>query len=182
MKIEMVNEELHHLLPQDASEEPHHHEHECDDPECECHEHNHHEEECDDPECECHEHHYHHHHHHQEKVRVSTHDSAIVGSVTCTVPFAYEEAVHRVEKKLHDVAEIVMEQGGFIGHVKGIVEGAAPQCRISITDESQADIQMFEPAAVSKTECVCIVFGVTKESLKNIITVSFSEWLEGGIE
>ncbi|MGI6028014.1 MAG: CobW family GTP-binding protein [Candidatus Heteroscillospira sp.] len=50
--------------------EHHHHEHECDDPNCSCHdhehEHHHHDHECDDPNCSCHDHEHHHHHHADE--------------------------------------------------------------------------------------------------------------------
>ena len=43
----------------------HHHGHECDDPDCGCHEHHHHHHghECHDEDCDCHEHHHHHHGH-----------------------------------------------------------------------------------------------------------------------
>ena len=43
----------------------HHHEEECDDPECDCHKHED-GKECDDPDCECHHHHEHHHHVHED--------------------------------------------------------------------------------------------------------------------
>ncbi len=56
-----IEEELARL----AADVHHHHDEECDDPDCHCHHHHHHEHECDDPECECH-HHEHHHHHHDE--------------------------------------------------------------------------------------------------------------------
>lgn len=46
----------------------HHHDDECDDPDCHCHHHHHHhDEECDDPECECHHHEHHEHHHHHDE-------------------------------------------------------------------------------------------------------------------
>lgn len=55
-----IEEELARL----AADVHHHHDEECDDPDCHCHHHNHHhhDEECDDPECECHHHEHHHHH------------------------------------------------------------------------------------------------------------------------
>jgi hypothetical protein len=185
---------------EDVEEEQlHHHDEECDDPDCGCHEHHHHDhhdhhdhhehhhhhdhdhdEECDDPDCECHEHHHHdsaHEDHDLHGVKVTTHDSAMVGSVACRIPLPYDEAVSAVEEKLHDVAEQVQKQGGFIGHIKGLVKGAAPQCRISITDEMGADVQKFAPVDASEAECVCIVFGVSREALKNLIEDSFSEWL-----
>ena len=47
--------------------EMHHHDHECDDPHCDCHhEHHHHDHECEDPDCGCHHHHHEHHHEHEE--------------------------------------------------------------------------------------------------------------------
>ena len=67
-----IEEELARLA---ADVQHHHHDEECDDPDCHCHHHHHHDEECDDPDCHCHHHHHddgeechheHHHHHHDE--------------------------------------------------------------------------------------------------------------------
>lgn len=160
-----------------------HHGHECDDSECECH---HHEHERDDSECQCHHHEHKHEHndsecesHHKGKVHISMHDGAIVGSVTCCINLPYDEAILAVKECLQTVGTQIQKNSGFIGHIKGIVESSGSQCRISITDEEEADLQMLDPLPVCWAECACIVFGVSKNELKKIISVSFSEWLEG---
>ena len=71
--LKMMEEEHHHHHGHecddpdcDCHEHHHHHDHECDDPDCDCHEHHHHHDhECDDPDCDCHEHHHHHDHDHE---------------------------------------------------------------------------------------------------------------------
>ncbi len=91
----------------------HHHEHECDDPECECHHHeHHHEHECDDPECECHhhEHHHGHHHHHADEVFTSW-------GIETTKKFTKEE-LETALKALEDEGKY-----GVVLRAKGIVDG-----------------------------------------------------------
>ena len=150
----------------------HHHIHEhgeiCDDPHCSCHDHAHH-----------HEHHDHHHseHDHHEPISVMSHDPATVGSVECTVPFPYEQAVLEVEKRMRAVADMVTNAGGFIGHIKALVEADTPRCRISITDDGVADKKWMDPSMSCKAECVFIVFGTECASLKHALADTFSDFL-----
>ena len=55
-----------------SREVEHHHEHECHDPNCDCHHHeHHHEHECHDPNCDCHHHGHLEHGHHADEVFTS---------------------------------------------------------------------------------------------------------------
>ncbi|MDO4179278.1 MAG: GTP-binding protein, partial [Phascolarctobacterium sp.] len=103
----------------------HHHEDECDDPNCSCHDHehhhhdedehehhhHHHEDECDDPNCSCHDHdHEHHHHHHADDVFVSW------GKET-TQEYTQSQIEHILEELVH------ADEYGIVLRAKGIVKG-----------------------------------------------------------
>lgn len=163
------------------------HSHGAEEPSCCGHDHGHsahgHGEPCGDPNCTCHDHghHHDHDHHHEEHthapISVISHDPATVGSVQCTVPLPYQEAVAEIEKRMRAIAGGVTEAGGFIGHIKAIIEEDARRCRLSITEEGAADRKWMEAGAACKADCVFIVFGVDCQSLQKMIEATFSDLL-----
>lgn len=95
--------------------EEHHHEHECHDPNCDCHHHEHHyhEHECHDPNCDCHHHehhHHHHHHHHADEVFTSW-------GVETAKKFTKEELIASLEAISNE------DVYGTVLRAKGIVAG-----------------------------------------------------------
>ena len=171
--------------PHDAHDHGHTHEHDhstCGDSNCGCHDHEHtHDHDhhsCTDPNCECHDHDHGHTHDHgndmcDDPIQVSRHAPAVVGSVQCAVPLPCAEAVREVEARMDAVANAVEAGGGFIGHIKSIVTETGRRCRISITDEREADKQFFDGGAPSEADCVFIVFGVEPEALRGHIRDAF---------
>ena len=169
---------------------PHPHDVPCNDPHCSCHNHEHHHDHGHEHEHghgheheygheHGHEHDHDHEHHHdhapEEPICVTSHAPAIVGSARIQVPLAYEAAVAEVERRMRAVSDRVLEMGGFIGHIKGIVEPDTCRCRISITDGETADKQWLSPHTVCRSDCVFIVFGVECEALRNILQETFAD-------
>ena len=71
------------------------------------------------------------------------------------------------------VASAVEAVGGFIGHIKSMVTEPGRRCRISITDEREADKQFFDGGAPCEADCAFIVFGVEPDALRAMIQDAF---------
>lgn len=142
----------------------------CSDPGCACHGHDH-----DHDHEHCHDHHSHHEAHSHAPISVTTHDSATIGSVQCTLALPYRAAVDEIQRRMGAVADRVTQAGGFIGHIKAIVEEDPRRCRISITDDGGADKKWLDAGASCRADCVCIVFGVTCQPLEQMLEAVFSD-------
>ncbi len=107
-----------------------HHHGECDDPDCCCHDHEHnHHGECDDPDCCCHEHEHHHHgecddpdcccHEHHEHHHEHHHADEVFTSFG--VETARRYAKEEIERALKELVN--EEKYGVVLRAKGIVAG-----------------------------------------------------------
>lgn len=103
------------------------------------------------------------------------HPPAVVGTVRCRIALQWEDAVAEAECRMRTAADRVLADGGFIGHIKAIVEEDSRKCRISITGEEEADRQWLDPDGICGGDCVFIVFGLTCQQLKEILQDTFSD-------
>ena len=156
-------------------EHEHHHEHEHE--QCCGHEHDH-EHEHEHEHCCGHEHdhdHEHHHEHHQEAVSVAEHDGAAVGTVKIPITLPLMEAMDDIRKRVDRIAVQIEEAGGFIGHIKGIVQEQGPKCRFSLVEaEGGLEVERIEQPCESEVECVFIVFNVETHQLRELLEKEFN--------
>lgn len=127
-----------------------------------------------------HEHCHEHHHVFDEKnehemlITVSEHDSAIIGNVKCKLHMTAKEAVERVKESIRNIAEKIAQNGGYIGHIKGILKESGGMHHLSMVDETYIDYQYIGNILIVDVECVFIVFGVEKNT--------FAQWLRTELE
>lgn len=137
-------------------EHEYHHEHE--------HHHEHHE--------HCHEHE----HSHEEKgIFVTVHEGAVVGTVKYTVPHSLNITLGDIKEKLAEIAEIIEEEGGYIGHIKGIIQESGRMCRISVVESGRMDTEMMEHSDTTDIECVLIVFNMDVPVMRKILEQKFGD-------
>ena len=107
---------------------------------------------------------------------MSTHDNAIIGTVKCRIPGAYEDGVAILKEKMDKVARWVEDKDGLIGHIKAFVTEEKRTCMISIPEAG--DLQVKQGAAdalmVSNAN---IVFGVDKEEFEGLLKEVYKEYL-----
>ena len=131
----------------------------------------------------CHDHDHEHHHDHDHEhdhgvpsLEISFHDEAVIATVRCIVPGAYEEAVQALQEAMKKTAAAIEDHGGLIGHVKAFAREENRSCMISIPEAD--DVQIKEAAAPCvHVECANIVFGLTDEALEGIVREHFAAWL-----
>lgn len=134
------------------------------------HEHDHHH--------DCHHDHYHEHDHHDHgPVRISHHDSSVIGSVQGTIPSAdFDEAEKKLAEQMREAGKRITEAGGIIGHIKFIITGPGRCAQISVTDMEE-NIRHFDGNSC-RTEGVAIVFAVGDETLETILTETIGSIME----
>ena len=94
-----------------------------------------------------------------------------------TITGSLDDAAALVQGRMKAAADKVEEEGGFIGHLKSIVEEAGPMCRISMTEGGISDTAWIDAPVASRAECVFIVFCVTEEQLKDWLAEIFADLL-----
>ena len=103
------------------------------------------------------------------------HDSAAVGTVNIKIPLPLDEAGEFFRTKLEDLAAVIENNNGFIGHIKGIVSESGRKDRISITESGSSDVMRIEAGAEVSAEGVAIVFGISVEQLEEWLKAEFPE-------
>ena len=125
-----------------------------------------------------HDHEHHDHEQHMEKsLEITTHDGAIVGSLRVSILDNYDAVVDLVQKKIQAVSKEIENIGGFIGHIKGLVQEYGRCCRISVVEGENIDRQDITNSIETKAECVFIVFGVKTKELEKVIKKEFSDYM-----
>ena len=136
----------------------------------------------EEPGCSCghmhhhaHEDHHEHHSHKKEKISVHMHEGAAVGTVRTEVAYPLDIALKEIRRKFAGIAEQIEMAGGYIGHIKGIMEEDGRKCRISVVEaEERIDTEIIPPAEVCHVECVFIVFAIEPDALKDMLEKEFA--------
>lgn len=122
----------------------------------------------------------HHDHHHENRfplLEVTTHETAIVGTVKCKIPVKYDEGIKILKKASTDIAKEIEDLGGIIGHIKAFVKEEGRSCMISVTEAD--DIQLKEGSAnVLHVEMANIVFGISKDIMTDILKRYFADYVK----
>ena len=179
----------HHDHGHDHDHSHDHHEH---DSTCDCgHDHSDTDTACDcghdhsdtDAACDCghdhsghdHSHHDHDHDHSEEMITVYSHDSSVVGTVRCVINQNLQEASEIIKQIMKDVGGLVDSNGGTVGHIKAYLNEEGESMMLSFTDvEDEVDEKSIQ-SEVTSIELVSIVFGVSEEDLRAMLSVYFVE-------
>lgn len=121
-----------------------------------------------------HDHAHHHGHSPKEAVTVVLHDGTAVGTVKIPVDQILDETLPKIQEKLVRIAGQIEEAGGFIGHIKGILQETGRMCRLSLVEAGNGiDTEMIDAPRKSELECVFIVFNLETEQLKKMLEAEF---------
>jgi hypothetical protein len=126
-----------------------------------------------------HEHHHDHVHQHGNEfplLEITAHESAVIGTVKCRIPGSYEEGQKKLQEILQRTAEDIENAGGLIGHLKAFAREEIRSCMISVTEADDLQIKQGRENALC-VENANIVFGITENSLKDILKKNFSDYL-----
>ena len=122
-----------------------------------------------------HDHGHGHHEHTDERVSVHVHEGAVVGTVKTDMICPLDAALKEMRKKFAEIAETIEAAGGYIGHIKGMIEEDGRKCRISVVEaEGRIDTEILPAAGICHVECVFIVFSLTPDTLKGMLEKKFS--------
>lgn len=122
----------------------------------------------------------HHEHNHSESshetsppISVMKHDGAIVGNVRCIFSVSLKNAMFHMKRKMQKIANLVEENNGFIGHIKGIIEETGDMYRLSMVDAVNVNCEQISSKKRIKTENVFIVFGIEQKDLESWLIQEF---------
>ncbi len=145
----------HHHHDEERCHHEHHHEHECDAPDCGCHHHErHHKHECDAPDCGCHHHEHNEHHGHRHADEVFT-------SFGVETPRKYTK--EEIENALNALGDA--ERYGTVLRAKGIVAGEGAWLHFDYVPEEPN----IREGAAGVTGRLCVIgCNLNEENLKKL--------------
>ena len=119
--------------------------------------------------------HEHEHSHEEQGISVTLHEGAVVGTVRFTISQSLNITLGDIKERLAEIAEEIEEKGGYIGHIKGILQESGRMCRISVVEAGSVDTEIMGRPDATDIECVLIVFNMDVSVTRKILERKFTE-------
>jgi hypothetical protein len=125
-------------------------------------------------------HHNHEHEHNHDRIGISRHDGSVIGTLTCSLPLRYQDALAAAEQRMRALAEDIVKKGGIIGHIKSLLTEEGRRCMLSITGIDTGVQRRILGGETSRLELVVIVFCIDDDTLRLCIRRAFAEYIPPG--
>ncbi|AFV03040.1 MULTISPECIES: hypothetical protein [unclassified Dehalobacter] len=131
---------------------------------CDCSSHDEHVDDCT---CGCHKGHQEFGHKHLEQIKVLAHEEAFVGSFEKITEIDYKECTEMMKNHLHDICRWVQLEGGYVGHIKAVIQSGELVTTMSTTGkEVQVKTANGNTSLTCRIGIAVIVFSISLESIK----------------
>lgn len=112
-------------------------------------------------------------------LEISRQDGAVIGTIRCQIPGAYDAALEQLKTAISRTAEDVEAAGGLIGHCKAFARHTSLTAMLSLPETGALHIdEGSEPMLM--VESVSIVFGIGPEKLEEILQTHYAAFLKTG--
>lgn len=112
----------------------------------------------------------------EDHVAITTHDGAVVGTVSIRICGEYEAACDLLCALMRQAAGRIRSSGGIIGHIKAYAEHTDRACAVSVTD-GRAPSVTDTGSEQLRADMVCIVFGLEPEALRKIMSEVYGPFI-----
>lgn len=101
-----------------------------------------------------------------ENLTITTHDEAVVGSLSKELALSYEEGANAARSYIRDLGTWVENVDGVVGHIKSYVQSFGESSSLSYTEGTVTE-KRNPPPAFLRVDIAAIVFLVTPDELRN---------------